>query len=189
MNALLLHGGKITAKVTKDSNTCLCAKTARNLLAQFHHAKIGLGPIVIKRHVKIMHETQDQVLILMQADQEIEGIAFLWCASFADALLWGRIGSHSALDEFCVATFKVLLNGLRQARHPLLPCPLNARFDFQEQRFHLFGPQLFKAFENKGQFAQIMSITQRSEEHTSELQSRLHLVCRLLLEKKKNNTI
>src|SRR2546429_6502924 len=27
----------------------------------------------------------------------------------------------------------------------------------------------------------------RSEEHTSELQSRLHLVCRLLLEKKKNS--
>src|SRR2546429_6609655 len=29
------------------------------------------------------------------------------------------------------------------------------------------------------------STTTRSEEHTSELQSRLHLVCRLLLEKKK----
>src|SRR2546422_7054537 len=29
----------------------------------------------------------------------------------------------------------------------------------------------------------------RSEEHTSELQSRLHLVCRLLLEKKKNYNI
>src|SRR3989449_1817908 len=29
---------------------------------------------------------------------------------------------------------------------------------------------------------------ERSEEHTSELQSRLHLVCRLLLEKKKNRT-
>src|SRR2546422_2246155 len=28
--------------------------------------------------------------------------------------------------------------------------------------------------------------TERSEEHTSELQSRLHLVCRLLLEKKKH---
>src|ERR1041385_9404400 len=28
----------------------------------------------------------------------------------------------------------------------------------------------------------------RSEEHTSELQSRLHLVCRLLLEKKKHTT-
>src|SRR2546422_3593921 len=30
-------------------------------------------------------------------------------------------------------------------------------------------------------------LTVRSEEHTSELQSRLHLVCRLLLEKKKKN--
>src|SRR2546422_2439006 len=29
----------------------------------------------------------------------------------------------------------------------------------------------------------------RSEEHTSELQSRLHLVCRLLLEKKKNQKL
>src|SRR2546422_8143175 len=30
--------------------------------------------------------------------------------------------------------------------------------------------------------------SRRSEEHTSELQSRLHLVCRLLLEKKKKQT-
>src|SRR2546429_4394302 len=29
----------------------------------------------------------------------------------------------------------------------------------------------------------------RSEEHTSELQSRLHLVCRLLLEKKNNGPV
>src|SRR2546429_1463116 len=32
-------------------------------------------------------------------------------------------------------------------------------------------------------------IGERSEEHTSELQSRLHLVCRLLLEKKKKKYI
>src|SRR2546429_3790261 len=31
--------------------------------------------------------------------------------------------------------------------------------------------------------------TMRSEEHTSELQSRLHLVCRLLLEKKKKKLL
>src|SRR2546429_4727151 len=30
-------------------------------------------------------------------------------------------------------------------------------------------------------------LPKRSEEHTSELQSRLHLVCRLLLEKKNND--
>src|SRR2546429_5361197 len=32
-------------------------------------------------------------------------------------------------------------------------------------------------------------LKQRSEEHTSELQSRLHLVCRLLLEKKKTTML
>src|SRR2546422_4630229 len=32
----------------------------------------------------------------------------------------------------------------------------------------------------------VLELDPRSEEHTSELQSRLHLVCRLLLEKKKN---
>src|SRR2546422_2970449 len=35
--------------------------------------------------------------------------------------------------------------------------------------------------------AQLELVATRSEEHTSELQSRLHLVCRLLLEKKKKN--
>src|SRR2546429_1346894 len=35
--------------------------------------------------------------------------------------------------------------------------------------------------------SQIRSYVMRSEEHTSELQSRLHLVCRLLLEKKKKS--
>src|SRR5947207_7179520 len=34
----------------------------------------------------------------------------------------------------------------------------------------------------------IAGVSMRSEEHTSELQSHSDLVCRLLLEKKKNNT-
>src|SRR5690625_6914588 len=34
------------------------------------------------------------------------------------------------------------------------------------------------------QYRRIVSLIQRSEEHTSELQSRGHLLCRLLLEKK-----
>src|SRR2546422_3242617 len=37
------------------------------------------------------------------------------------------------------------------------------------------------------QAATTVPIASRSEEHTSELQSRLHLVCRLLLEKKKQD--
>src|SRR3989449_6746016 len=47
-------------------------------------------------------------------------------------------------------------------------------------------------FEGQGcaisQASASMLTTMRSEEHTSELQSRLHLVCRLLLEKKKQLT-
>src|SRR5689334_24369815 len=34
----------------------------------------------------------------------------------------------------------------------------------------------------------LKSVVSRSEEHTSELQSQFHLVCRLLLEKKKKKT-
>src|SRR2546422_5404787 len=37
-------------------------------------------------------------------------------------------------------------------------------------------------------FDRAQHVAARSEEHTSELQSRLHLVCRLLLEKKKKQT-
>src|SRR2546429_4104151 len=50
-------------------------------------------------------------------------------------------------------------------------------------------PQLVLPLEGcAAQFREPVSTgSERSEEHTSELQSRLHLVCRLLLEKKKHN--
>src|SRR5260370_9234694 len=38
-------------------------------------------------------------------------------------------------------------------------------------------------------YSKSLSSRRRSEEHTSELQSHLNLVCRLLLEKKKNTTM
>src|SRR2546422_2923411 len=52
-----------------------------------------------------------------------------------------------------------------------------------EQRAEQIGPVGVEAF--AGQVVEAESELCRSEEHTSELQSRLHLVCRLLLEKKK----
>src|SRR2546422_7327612 len=42
-----------------------------------------------------------------------------------------------------------------------------------------------EAISQAGARPDFVDIDERSEEHTSELQSRLHLVCRLLLEKKK----
>src|SRR5439155_4506507 len=46
-------------------------------------------------------------------------------------------------------------------------------------------PRVARRFEQAGQ---PLGAAGRSEEHTSELQSRGHLVCRLLLEKKKNKS-
>src|SRR2546422_2005844 len=47
-----------------------------------------------------------------------------------------------------------------------------------------FGAAVRREVFNRGQ-NRVGGARVRSEEHTSELQSRLHLVCRLLLEKKK----
>src|SRR2546429_6449064 len=59
-------------------------------------------------------------------------------------------------------------------RPNVAPGPLNLNYD----------PAKGPAF-NTSLFSQEI----RSEEHTSELQSRLHLVCRLLLEKKHTTTV
>src|SRR2546422_1888833 len=56
---------------------------------------------------------------------------------------------------------------------------------FNHPQFRFNGANL--SFNVSGAFPVNASGT-RSEEHTSELQSRLHLVCRLLLEKKKIKT-
>src|SRR3712207_8336654 len=62
--------------------------------------------------------------------------------------------------------------------------------DFKNIRRHLHGlgndsaALQWKRIELFGQ----KGVNQRSEEHTSELQSRQYLVCRLLLEKKKRST-
>src|SRR2546429_1997305 len=44
-------------------------------------------------------------------------------------------------------------------------------------------------FRVRGDTVEVFPAYDRSEEHTSELQSRLHLVCRLLLEKKKDSKV
>src|SRR5256884_4007259 len=75
------------------------------------------------------------------------------------------------------------------------------RAEIARQRLQIFKPSIDERYaaneivshsglgipsDNIAKAAEIMDKL-RSEEHTSELQSRLHLVCRLLLEKKKAN--
>src|SRR5690554_7627925 len=54
--------------------------------------------------------------------------------------------------------------------------------DIQEERT---GPPAQISFKDGQPTKAALGFARRSEEHTSELQSRPHLVCRLLLEKKK----
>src|SRR2546422_8284052 len=58
------------------------------------------------------------------------------------------------------------------------------RRQYAGHRFSRPGLRWKRAAERAGALRRARRV-ERSEEHTSELQSRLHLVCRLLLEKKK----
>src|SRR2546422_6225278 len=70
--------------------------------------------------------------------------------------------------------------------------PISYEWDFGDGRTAQ-GVSVDHVYEAKGTFTVHLVVmdnlggTGRSEEHTSELQSRLHLVCRLLLEKKKKS--
>src|SRR5256884_6697672 len=71
----------------------------------------------------------------------------------------------------------------RPPRSTLFPYTTLFRSSFREFRPELFGIRF--ALESNHDIVSESHDDNRSEEHTSELQSRLHLVCRLLLEKKK----
>src|SRR5438477_5111485 len=64
-----------------------------------------------------------------------------------------------------------------------------ARFEAVNTRYHLWRRFLKRAKRMSGRLGKRLPApikSQRSEEHTSELQSHVNLVCRLLLEKKKH---
>src|SRR2546422_4442035 len=66
------------------------------------------------------------------------------------------------------------------------PARNSARSDFAGWYFWMNFPSGSSRRMARNAVGAVKSVcTPRSEEHTSELQSRLHLVCRLLLEKKK----
>src|SRR5438309_7394415 len=60
--------------------------------------------------------------------------------------------------------------------------------DLEQVAGHVDGGDLASQEELRPGRLGVVAHGLRSEEHTSELQSQFHLVCRLLLEKKKKNT-
>src|SRR2546429_3911932 len=77
------------------------------------------------------------------------------------------VGKISLINNLMVVVFPAPFGPMNPKISPVSTCMFSPSSEF-----------LFFRFKNP-----------RSEEHTSELQSRLHLVCRLLLEKKKKQVL
>src|SRR5690554_7322001 len=71
-----------------------------------------------------------------------------------------------------------LKSGIMQHRIPIIP-------KIKERCNNLFSSLSIQLMGEGLGFVDLIKLKIRSEDHTSELQSRPHLVCRLLLEKKK----
>src|SRR5690606_40518623 len=80
----------------------------------------------------------------------------------------------------CVLRAQVLLEATRQHQHNVGLLPYACRLLEAAQHGREIPVELVAVL------VELRCHDQRSEEHTSELQSRENLVCRLLLEKKKN---
>src|SRR5690554_7229972 len=74
----------------------------------------------------------------------------------------------------------------RPPRSTLFPYTTLFRSNYLTYPLSIFLKRLTQVWQFYGH---ICKTAIRSEEHTSELQSRPHLVCRLLLEKKKQNIV
>src|SRR3712207_412873 len=84
-----------------------------------------------------------------------------------------EVGALQGFGQLWQKTYRVRLSGVEVT-------PEEAVRVWKE-RFPEFQPP------NSRFYPSMAGVAPRSEEHTSELQSRQYLVCRLLLEKKKNN--
>src|SRR3712207_8824554 len=98
----------------------------------------------------------------------------LYCFFFNDTATTEiyTLSLHDALPIFCI----IQADGLENMRKGAMLVAVQAQ-DISVEPFP-HQPQDFSVLE-------VMLSLGRSEEHTSELQSRQYLVCRLLLEKKK----
>src|SRR2546422_3122324 len=115
-------------------------------------------------------------------------------AEFMPGQYWGaKLGRH-AEDDYYLDEYRQYRQIDARRRMPLAALGSNNIYPkgalVLRMLLRYLGPERFWASINVylRRHALANATTDRSEEHTSELQSRLHLVCRLLLEKKKKST-
>src|SRR5690606_41222747 len=103
--------------------------------------------------------------------------------------------------SFCLSSLLVRIHGALSSFPTRRSSDLRVTLAAQENRTFEIGssrsqrsrnlarPTLRSPWSARGSVKEVTSSSARSEEHTSELQSRENLVCRLLLEKKKAKSI
>src|SRR5205085_7428151 len=112
-----------------------------------------------------------------------------YCCVVAPRLFVWCDGAHRDLPSFPTRRSSDLRNTLRvTATRPCTPARAIGTFVAASCVMSSDCP-LVRAASDASSFMLAAPIVMRSEEHTSELQSQSNLVCRLLLEKKKNLTL
>src|SRR5687768_3585737 len=105
------------------------------------------------------------------------GIVSVWADGNGDATVWRRLPDSGVLVRE-TARYQpwMLLDRLDDLRHLGKELARDGASNVNGARV------IYRELQGPGELR--YHVRARSEEHTSELQSRLHLVCRLLLEKK-----
>src|SRR5690606_39292083 len=99
------------------------------------------------------------------------------------------LGLAYKTSDLCSVRFDAIFDQANDVGYPALPMDLwlSRALITSVSYKQLFEEGLIRVWDSKVYFNAIEHyMDDRSEEHTSELQSRENLVCRLLLEKKKN---
>src|SRR5207247_4081226 len=96
----------------------------------------------------------------------------------------------TAVCPFCLRA-EMLLNskGVTEIEKIRVDLDSRQREEMMNKTGRRTVPQIYIGDTHVGGFEELAALEHRSEEHTSELQSRVDLVCRLLLEKKNKRSI
>jgi len=104
VQALLAQARQIAPDAAKGSRARGGAKAARDLLLHLDHPKVTLGLIVIKRHPKVLQESQHCLLMLAQSIEQVACSALFRTAPVTRLGLGHRMGSLTFAEPTGCAT-------------------------------------------------------------------------------------